>query len=136
MISKDTLEQLTLYTNNFIPESKEYGMPKASFVIDNNRLLSTLKNDEKFLALILNLFGEEFFTKEKINFDELILNKEILLNDDFVKIINPLLIELYFSSYKVQSILKNITNRLSIKDSSIMGGDFSLTNEVKMNFKN
>ena len=70
-----------------------------------------------------------------LDFDRLILNKEILLIDDFVRIINPLLIELYFSSHKVQSILRNITNKLSIKDNSIMGGDFSLTNDVKHNFK-
>ena len=136
MMSKESIEELTLYMNNFIPQSLEYGMPEASSVIDINLLFATFNNDETFLTLIRNQFGEEVFTNRKLNFDELILNKKILLNKEYFIIINSLIIELYFTSHKVQSILTNMMNTLLINNASIGIGNLSLTNQVKKNFNN
>lgn len=136
MISKETLKQLDIYINNLIPESKKYKMPRGSTIINNNILLNSFNKDEKLLNQIINIFGEEVLIKQKINFDQLILDKKILFNVNFIKMINPLIIELYFSSEKVQSILTNITNTLLSKDASIVGENFFLTNEVLKNFKN
>ena len=135
-ISQISEKILIEYMDTFIPSSYEYNMPKASDVINYKRLINYSVEDENFVSILINDFKALNNSRDIVDFDDLFLNKEILLIDQFMKFINIKIIELYYSSVEVQGILKKVTNKLAIIESSILNSDFSLTKQVIKNFKN